>query len=109
MMRRSERGRVVLLGLAAVAIGSTATTRVLTSGGSLNGPLGLTLAPGGDLIAVNGNDGKAVEITPADLQVAAVTLVPRGAGDLFGVTTPPDGRGLLFVNDGTNALDLFSG
>jgi hypothetical protein len=38
-----------------------------------------------------------------------VTLVPRGAGDLFGVTTPPDGRGLLFVNDGTNALDLFSG
>jgi hypothetical protein len=87
----------------------TATSRVLTSGGSLNGPLGLTLVPGGDLIAVNGNDGKAVEITPAGRQVAAVTLVPRGAGDLFGVTTVADGRGLLFVNDGTNALDLFSG
>ena len=82
---------------------------VLTSGGSLNGPLGLTLAPGGDLIALNGNDGNAVEITPRGRQVATVTLVPHGAGDLFGVTTPADGQGLLFVNDGTNALDLFSG
>jgi hypothetical protein len=82
---------------------------VLTSGGSLNGPLGLTAIPDGNLIAVNGNNGKAVEITPAGRQVATVTLVPRGAGDLFGVTTPADGQGLLFVNDGTNALDLFSG
>jgi hypothetical protein len=82
---------------------------VLTSGGSLNGPLGLTALPDGNLIAVNGNNGQAVEITPAGRQVATVTLVPHGAGDLFGVTTPADGQGLLFVNDGTNALDLFSG
>jgi len=82
---------------------------VVTSGGALNGPLGLTLAPGGDLIAVNGNDGRAIEITPGGRQAATVTLVHRGAGDLFGVTTTPDGQGLLFVNDGTNALDLFSG
>jgi hypothetical protein len=81
---------------------------VLTSGGSLSGPLGLTAAPNGDLIALNGNDGKAIEITPDGHQVATVTLVPHGAGDLFGVTTPADGHGLLFVNDGTNALDLFS-
>jgi hypothetical protein len=81
---------------------------VLTSGRALNGPLGLTIAPGGDLIAVNGNDGRAIEITPAGRQAATVTLVPHGAGDLFGVTTPADGQGLLFVNDGTNALDLFS-
>jgi hypothetical protein len=81
---------------------------VLTSGGSLSGPLGLTVAPDGDLIAVNGNNGKAVEVTQAGRQVAAVTLVPHGAGDLFGVTPTADGQGLLFVNDGTNALDLFS-
>ncbi len=81
-------------------------TRLLTSGGSLSGPLGLTLAPNGDLIAVNGNNGLAVEVTPDGRQVATVTLVPRGAGDLFGVTTPADGQGLLFVNDGTNTLDL---
>jgi hypothetical protein len=53
-------------------------------------------------------DGRAIEITPAGRQAATVTLVPHGAGDLFGVTTPADGQGLLFVNDGTNALDLFS-
>ena len=81
---------------------------VLTSGGSLSGPLGLTAAPNGDLIAVNGNNGRAVEVSPAGRQVATVTLVPHGAGDLFGVITSADGQGLLFVNDGTNALDLFS-
>ena len=80
----------------------------LTSGGALNGPLGLTIAPNGDLIAVNGNDGRAIEITPTGHQTATVTLVPHGAGDLFGVTTLADGQGLLFVNDGTNALDLYS-
>ena len=53
--------------------------------------------------------GSAVEITPRGRQVATVTLVPHGAGDLFGVTTPADGQGLLFVNDRTNVLDLFSG
>jgi hypothetical protein len=50
-----------------------------------------------------------VEITTSGRQVATVTLVPHGAGALFGVTTSADGQGLLFVNDGTNALDLLSG
>jgi hypothetical protein len=77
----------------------------LTTGGSLDGPLGLTLAPDGDLIAVNGNNGKAVEITPRGRQITTVTLVAHGAGDLFGVTPTANGHGLLFVNDGTNALD----
>jgi hypothetical protein len=58
---------------------------------------------------VNGNNGNAVEVTPAGRQVARVTLVPGGAGDLFGVTPAADGAGLLFVNDGTNALDFLSG
>jgi hypothetical protein len=78
----------------------------LTSGGSLNGPLGLTTVPDGDLIAVNGNDGRATEITPAGKQIATVTLVAHGAGDLFGLTPTATGDGLLFVNDGTNALDM---
>jgi hypothetical protein len=85
-----------------------AGTDTLTKGGSLNGPLGLTLVPGGDLVAVNGNDGNAVEVSPDGKQVATVTLVPNGAGDLFGVAPAADGQGLLFVNDGTNALDRSS-
>jgi hypothetical protein len=81
---------------------------IISSGGSLNGPLGLTLAPNGDLIAVNGNDGNAIEITPAGKQIKTVTVIKNGAGDLFGLI--PDsstGAGLLLVNDGTNALDRF--
>ena len=82
---------------------------ILTRGGGLSGPLGLASVPGGDVIAVNGNNGNAVEVSPSGRQVATVTLVPGGAGDLFGVTPMTDGAGLLFVNAGTNALDLFSG
>ena len=67
------------------------TADVLTRGGGLNGPLGLTRAPDGDLIAVNGNNGNAVEVTPGGRQVARVTLVPGGAGDLFGITPATDG------------------
>jgi hypothetical protein len=81
-------------------------TSTLSSGGGLNGPLGLVLAPNGDVIALNGNDGNAVEITPAGKQVAKVTLVANGAGDLFGAAVEPGGHGLLFVNDGTNAIDV---
>ena len=84
-------------------------TSTLTSRHYLNAPLGLMLAPDGDLIAVNGNDGNAVEITPQGRQIARHTLVPKGAGDLFGLTLTPNGRSVLFVNDGTNALDLAKG
>jgi hypothetical protein len=81
-------------------------TATLTSGGSLNGPLGLTVAPDGNLLAVNGNNGKAIEITRRGQQITTATLVAHGAGDLFGLTPTASGDGLLFVNDGTNALDV---
>jgi hypothetical protein len=68
----------------------------------------VTLAPNGDVIAMNGNDGNAVEISPQGHQVAKVTLVTNGAGDLFGATVASGGRELVFVNDGTNALDIAS-
>jgi DNA-binding beta-propeller fold protein YncE len=90
-----------------------ATASTLSAGGALNGPLGMTLAPNGDLVLVNGNNGNAVEITPGGRQLATKTLVKNGAGDLFGIiTTQGDsgmlaGNGMLVVNDGTNALDLF--
>jgi hypothetical protein len=80
----------------------------LSSGGWLNGPLGLIIAPNGDVLAFNAFDGNAVEITPSGDQVAKKTLVPKGSGDLFGATIAPGGTELLFVNDGTNALDSVS-
>jgi hypothetical protein len=87
------------------AVAASAST--IATGGALNAPLGMTLAPNGDLVVVNGNDGDAVEVSPAGKQVATKTLVKNGAGDLFGLTTTPGG--LLLVNDGTNALDLYRG
>jgi hypothetical protein len=81
----------------------TAVGGTLVTGGALNAPLGMTIAPNGDLVVVNGNDGNAVEITPAGKQVATKTLIKNGAGDLFGIITTP--TGLIIANDGTNALD----
>jgi NHL repeat len=81
----------------------------LSSGGSLNAPLGLAVAPNGDLIAVNGNDGNAVEINPDGAQVDTLTIDPFDAGgDLFGLAIAPGPGGLLFVDDNgaANTLDL---
>ena len=80
----------------------------LTSGGSLNGPLGMVLAPNGDVLSANGGDGNIVETTPFGHQIATVQIDPAGAGgDLFGITIAPYGRGVLFVDDGDNTLKLF--
>ena len=81
----------------------TAVGGTLSTGGALDAPLGMTMAPNGDLVVVNGNNGDAVEITPAGRQLATKTLVKNGAGDLFGILTTQ--AGLIIANDGTNALD----
>jgi hypothetical protein len=99
--------------ISAIPAALTRTTAVAASastifaGGALNAPLGMTMAPNGDLVVVNGNDGSAVEVSPSGKQVATKTLLKNGAGDLFGLTTTSGG--LLLVNDGTNALDLLHG
>jgi hypothetical protein len=81
----------------------------VSEGGSLSGPLGLAVAPGGDLITVNGNNGNAVEITPFGAQVDTRSIDPfASGGDLFGLAIAPGGRGILFVDDNgaANSLDL---
>jgi hypothetical protein len=78
----------------------------VATGGTLNGPLGLTRVPGGDLVAANASDGNLVEITPAGNVVDTKTVETAfGAGSLFGLT--PDGdHGMYFVDDGFNNLTL---
>jgi hypothetical protein len=81
----------------------------LSRGGRLVSPLGLAIAPNGDVLTVNGGDGNIVETTPTGSQVAHRTLVPHGAGDLFGLAVAPEGRGVYFVDDagtGTSATSL---
>jgi hypothetical protein len=78
----------------------------VASGPPLNGPLGLTRVPGGDLVAANGGDGNLVEITPGGTFAATATVETMfGAGSLFGLT-PDGGRGIYFVDDGFNNLSL---
>ena len=43
---------------------SAGTGLTVSSGGSLNDPLGLTVAPNGHILVVNGDDGFITEITP---------------------------------------------
>jgi hypothetical protein len=104
--------------IAAIPDASTRQTQVtaggttVTQGGSLNAPLGMALAPNGDIITVNGGDPNAVETTPGGTQLDSVQLDPLGSGgDLFGVAIPHHGEGhgaVLFVDDGDNTLKLFS-
>jgi DNA-binding beta-propeller fold protein YncE len=83
--------------------------RVLSSGGSLNDPLGLTVTPDGRILVVNGNDGYVTEITPRGAQVAKTLLdatgSPAGAGALFGILFDPQ-FGVVYVDDAANTLNL---
>ena len=88
--------------------GGTGTT--LTTGGTLNFPLGLTLAVNGDILTVNGGDGYLVETNRHGNQIFKTLLDntgnPPGAGTLFGLIDVP-GQGIYFVDDGSNTLNLF--
>jgi hypothetical protein len=88
--------------------GDAGTGTTVSGGGALNQPLGLAIAPNGNILTVNGGDGNMVETTPDGTQVAMkfVDVTGGGAGDLFGLAiTSIDGPGVYFVNDGNNTLD----
>lgn len=79
----------------------------VTEGGHLKEPLGLVLAPNGDIITTNAGDGNMVETTPSGQQVATVTADTKtGAGSLFGLVVAPQGKGVYYVDDGENTLRL---
>jgi hypothetical protein len=89
---------------------SAGTGTLVSSGGALNEPLGLAIAPNGNVLTVNGGDGRIIEITPAGHQIFHRFLdrsgSPPGSGALFGLAVAPHGRGLYFVDDAVNTLRL---
>jgi hypothetical protein len=102
--------------IAAIPNGTTRSTsdgtgKTVTSGDFLMGPLGLTLAPNGDLLSTNGGNGQMVETTPAGDQIEWPSLdfsgSPPGAGALFGLAVKANAKGVYFVDDATNTLDIF--
>jgi hypothetical protein len=82
----------------------------VTTGGALNMPLGLFIAPDGHILTVNAGDGNIVETTRSGVQVAVRQLdssgSPPGAGALFGLAVAPHGAGVYYVDDATNTLNL---
>jgi hypothetical protein len=95
----------------------TATSPVsgttVSSGGFINDPLGLAIAPNGDVLTTNGGDGNLVETAPGGTQEAFKALDttpappnPPGNGALFGLAVTPDQSGVYFVDDATNTLNL---
>jgi len=83
--------------------------RTLSSGGSLNDPLGLFVANNGNILVVNGNDGFVTEINAHGHQIAKKLLdasgMPQGAGALFGILLDPE-VGLVYTDDATNTLNV---
>ena len=77
----------------------------VAEGGYLNSPLGLTLAPNGDILTANAGDGNIVETTPLGAEFQPFDT-EAGGGGLFGLTVTPSFKGLYFVDDSNNTLEL---
>jgi hypothetical protein len=110
----SAGNRIASIPNATTAI-TPATGTTVSSGGAINDPLGLTIAPNGDILTTNGGDGNLVETTPGGIQVAVKALDttpappgPNGNGALFGLAITPDGSGVYYVDDATNTLNLLN-
>jgi len=105
----SLTNRIQAIHDALVRTSSALTGVTVSTGGFLNDPLGVTLAPNGNLGVVNGNDGNIIEITPAGKQIYHQLIDssgnPPGAGALFGLVVVKN-QGVYFVDDATNTLNL---
>jgi hypothetical protein len=103
--------RVAAIPDARLRTSSDGTGSTVSTGEFLKAPLGLAIAPNGNILTVNGNDGEITETTPAGQQVNWIFLdstgSPKGAGTLFGLAVQPGKKGIYFVDDGENQLNLF--
>jgi DNA-binding beta-propeller fold protein YncE len=90
-------------------IDSAGVGAIVTQGQNLNGPLGLIVAPNGNILSVNGGNGLLVETNANGEQFNAVYLdksgTPPGNGALFGLVDV--GGSIYYVDDATNTLNLY--
>jgi hypothetical protein len=104
----TQNNRIAKIPQAVTRFNSAGIGKTVSTNGSLNQPLGIAVAPNQNILAVNAGDGNIVEITPFGSQVAVKDIDTSGAGGgtLFGLAITPDRKGLYFVDDGDNTLDL---
>ena len=105
----SAANRITAVPAALGRMRSAGVGRVVTHGGALSTPLGLAIAPNGDILTVNAGDGRLVETTPMGHQVAVRWLdrsgSPPGSGALFGLAVRPNHTAVYYVDDATNTLN----
>jgi hypothetical protein len=104
------QSRIAAIPNAVFRTGDAGDGETVAQGRALKQPLGLAIAPNGNILTVNGGDGLLVETTPAGRQNGArfvdVSHSRNGAGTLFGLAIVPDGSGVYFVDDGNNTLNI---
>ena len=100
--------RIAAIPDAVFRFNSAGTGHTVSMGAALNQPLGVVVAPNGDILSVNAGDGNIVETTAGGSQIAVKNIDTSGAGGgtLFGLAITTDHKGVVFVDDGDNTLDL---
>jgi hypothetical protein len=100
--------RIAAIPEAISRLNSAGTGRTVSENGAINGPLGLMITPNNHIVVANGGDGNMVEVTRDGDQVAVklADTTGTGGGTLFGLALAPEGKGVYFVNDGNNTLNL---
>jgi hypothetical protein len=82
----------------------------VAQGRALKMPLGLAVAPNGNILTVNAADGLLVETTAGGKQTGVrfvdVSHSKNGAGTLFGLAVAPGSHAVYFVDDGNNTLNI---
>jgi len=107
----TDNNRINVITHATTRTNSAGVGTTLTKAGALNNPLGVFVAPSGNVLSVNAGDGKLVVTNPAGKQIGAAMLdssgSPKGSGALFGLVLNTNGL-LFFVDDATNTFDSFT-
>ncbi|MBS1854489.1 MAG: hypothetical protein JST11_03915 [Acidobacteria bacterium] len=104
------RNRIAAIPAAVSRMDDAGDGMTVAQGRALKEPLGLAIAPNGDIVTVNAANGLIVETTPRGRQrgvrFADVSHSGNGAGTLFGLAFAPEGEGVYLVNDGNNTLNI---
>jgi len=104
------KNRIAAIPGAVSRMGDAGAGTTVAEGRALKQPLGLAIAPNGNILTVNGGDGLMVETTQSGTQVGArfvdVSHSRNGAGTLFGLALASNGSGVYFVDDGNNTLNI---
>ncbi|MDA8095874.1 MAG: hypothetical protein M0T84_18600 [Betaproteobacteria bacterium] len=103
--------RIAAIDNASTRTASAGTGRTVVQGGLLRRPLAMIMAPNGNLLITNANNGQVVEVDPQTGKDLAAQWVdadeaqsPPGNHDLFGLAITTDGKGFYYVEDDVNTL-----